>query len=49
MQQRLKVLTAYDIAASQYLELFDYATERSPLAGRVRRPITSRVGPAGRV
>jgi hypothetical protein len=31
----LRVLTAYDIATTQYLELFDYRYERQPLGGRV--------------
>ena len=34
--EQLPVLTAYDIAATQYLELFDYRTERRPLRGRVQ-------------
>ena len=33
--RHLPVLTAYDIAATQYLELFDYRSERRPLGGRV--------------
>lgn len=33
---RLPVLTAYDIAGTQYLELFDYRTLRAPLRGRVQ-------------
>ena len=32
---RLQVLTAYDIATTQYLELFDYQHERRPLRGLV--------------
>jgi hypothetical protein len=32
---QLQVLTAYDIATTQYLELFDYRHERRPLRGRV--------------
>ncbi|MDQ6711029.1 MAG: ThiF family adenylyltransferase [Candidatus Dormibacteraeota bacterium] len=34
-EKQLPTLTAYDIAATQYLELFDYRTERRPLSGRV--------------
>jgi hypothetical protein len=34
--RQLLTLTAYDIASTQYLELFDYRTERRPLAGRIR-------------
>ena len=33
--QRLLVLTAYDIGPTQWLELFDYRGERRPLGGRV--------------
>lgn len=33
---RLRVLTAYDIATTQLLELFDYSVIRRPLDGRVR-------------
>jgi tRNA threonylcarbamoyladenosine dehydratase len=33
---RLTVLTAYDIAATQFIELFDYAHEHRALAGRVK-------------
>ena len=32
---RLQVLTAYDIATTQFLELFDYRHERQPLRGLV--------------
>lgn len=35
--QRLMVLTAYDIGPTQWLELFDYRRQRRPLAGRVTR------------
>jgi molybdopterin-synthase adenylyltransferase len=35
--QRLMVLTAYDIGPTQWLELFDYRHQRRPLAGRVSR------------
>jgi hypothetical protein len=34
-RRRLRVITAYDIAATQYLELFDYNHVRQPLGGRV--------------
>jgi tRNA threonylcarbamoyladenosine dehydratase len=34
--QRLLVLTAYDIGPTQWLELFDYRGERRPLGGRVK-------------
>jgi hypothetical protein len=34
--KRLTVLTAYDIASTQFIEVFDYAKVRKPLAGRVR-------------
>ncbi len=37
----LKVLTAYDIAATQFIELFDYETIDAPLRGRVSEPYTS--------
>jgi hypothetical protein len=40
-QRRLKVLTAYDIAATQFVELFDYNEVREPLRGRVTEPFTS--------
>lgn len=33
---RLPVLTAYDIAGTQFLELFDYRELRTPLRGRVK-------------
>jgi tRNA threonylcarbamoyladenosine dehydratase len=36
----LKVLTAYDIAATQFIELFDYEAIRGPLRGRVSEPLT---------
>jgi tRNA threonylcarbamoyladenosine dehydratase len=38
---RLKVLTAYDIAATQFIELFDYQHVREPLRGRVSATFTS--------
>jgi tRNA threonylcarbamoyladenosine dehydratase len=34
---RLPVVTAYDIATTQYLEVFDYRSLREPFAGRVAR------------
>ena len=34
-EQQLPVLTAYDIATTQYLELFDYRKLRRPLDGRL--------------
>jgi hypothetical protein len=40
----LIVLTAYDIATTQFMEVFDYRRIRRPLRGRVRPPLT-----AGRV
>jgi hypothetical protein len=36
--KRLTVLTAYDIAATQFIEIFDYRRVREPLAGRVKQP-----------
>ncbi len=33
---RLRVITAYDIASTQYVELYDYTRLRRPLRGRVR-------------
>lgn len=36
-QRRLRVITAYDIATTQYLEVFDYAGKRRALDGRVNR------------
>jgi len=38
---RLIVLTAYDIATTQFVEVFDYRRVRKPLRGRVRPPVTS--------
>lgn len=38
---RLKVLTAYDIAATQFIELFDYEAIDAPLRGRVSESLTS--------
>jgi tRNA threonylcarbamoyladenosine dehydratase len=40
-QLRLKVLTAYDIAATQFVELFDYNEVSEPFRGRVSEPFTS--------
>lgn len=34
--KHLTVLTAYDIASTQFIEIFDYAKLRKPLAGRVK-------------
>ena len=36
--KRLIVMTAYDIAATQLIEIFDYRRLREPLAGRVKNP-----------
>ncbi len=36
--KRLTVLTAYDIAATQFIEIFDYRRLRQPLAGRIKNP-----------
>lgn len=33
---RLRVITAYDVASTQYVELYDYTRVRRPLRGRVR-------------
>ncbi|MDQ6876718.1 MAG: hypothetical protein M3082_03265 [Candidatus Dormibacteraeota bacterium] len=38
LSKRLTVLTAYDIAATQFIEIFDYRRVRAPLAGRVKNP-----------
>jgi hypothetical protein len=38
---RLKVLTAYDIAATQFIELFDYSKLDKPLGGRIQQPPTA--------
>lgn len=35
--RRVSVLTAYDIAATQFIEIFDYSKVRKPLAGRVKK------------
>ena len=36
--KRLTVITAYDIASTQFIEIFDYSRERAPLGGRVKHP-----------
>jgi hypothetical protein len=36
--KRLTVITAYDIAATQFIEIFDYRHLREPLGGRVKNP-----------
>lgn len=36
--KHLTVITAYDIAATQFIEIFDYRRLREPLAGRVKNP-----------
>jgi hypothetical protein len=38
---RLPALTAYDIATTQFMEVFDYRRVRAPLRGRLRPPVTS--------
>ncbi len=38
LSKRLTVMTAYDIAATQFIEIFDYQQVRKPLAGRVKNP-----------
>ena len=35
---RLTVITAYDIASTQFIEIFDYGKQRAPLGGRVKHP-----------
>lgn len=37
----LVVVTAYDIAATQFVEIFDYRTGIEPLRGRIPEPLTS--------
>ena len=32
--KRLSVITAYDIASTQFIEIFDYGKQRAPLGGR---------------
>jgi hypothetical protein len=34
--KRLTVITAYDIASTQFIEIFDYAKHRAPLGGRIK-------------
>jgi ThiF family protein len=34
--RRLTVITAYDIASTQFIEIFDYAKQRAPLGGRIK-------------
>jgi hypothetical protein len=36
--KRLTVITAYDIASTQFIEIFDYAKQRTALGGRVKDP-----------
>src|SRR5256886_17323683 len=36
--KRLGVIAAYDIASTQFIEIFDYSKQRAPLGGRVRDP-----------
>jgi hypothetical protein len=38
LARRLTAITAYDIAATQFIEIFDYRKIHEPLAGRVKRP-----------
>ena len=38
LARRLTVITAYDIAATQFIEIFDYRRVHEPLAGRVKNP-----------
>jgi hypothetical protein len=38
LSMRLTAITAYDIAATQFIEIFDYRKVRRPLAGRVKDP-----------
>jgi hypothetical protein len=38
---RLVVVTAYDIAATQFVEVFDYRAGIEPLRGRIPEPLTS--------
>jgi molybdopterin/thiamine biosynthesis adenylyltransferase len=38
VSKRLVAMTAYDIAATQFIEIFDYRTIRTPLGGRVKNP-----------
>lgn len=36
---RVRAITAYDIASTQFIEVYDYARVRLPLRGRVRMPL----------
>ena len=36
--KRLTVITAYDIASTQFIEIFDYKRVRAPLGGRIKDP-----------
>ena len=36
--RRLTVITAYDIASTQFIEIFDYKKVRAPLGGRIKNP-----------
>jgi tRNA threonylcarbamoyladenosine dehydratase len=38
LAKRLTVITAYDIATTQFIEIFDYRKVHEPLAGRVKNP-----------
>jgi ThiF family protein len=38
VSKHLIVMTAYDIAATQFIEMFDYRTQRVRLGGRVKNP-----------
>jgi tRNA threonylcarbamoyladenosine dehydratase len=38
LARRLNVITAYDIATTQFIEIFDYRKVHEPLAGRVKDP-----------
>ena len=38
LEKRLTVITAYDIASTQFLEIFDYRKVRAALDGRVKDP-----------
>jgi tRNA threonylcarbamoyladenosine dehydratase len=38
LAKRLTVITAYDIATTQFIEIFDYQKVDEPLAGRVKNP-----------
>jgi len=38
LPKRLTVITAYDIASTQFIEIFDYKKVRAPLGGRIKNP-----------